>query len=188
MNDEKKTKSGTNSELKKAIKIGVIYTIIASIVVIVVLKLFVFGIHSNTSGFTDYRGPAVGLNCQSSSTENGVTTTIYSDFLYNYQKTYKLAVYNRMIINYQTAISDDEYSRIISELNNLDCTNSDDDICVSNRLNLNLSNFGWSSKIDKENNRIIISFYDYYGSGLKITKTDKENIRRLYENNGYICE
>ena len=59
------------------------------------------GVHKNTTGLSDYKAANVDLNCAYSHNTGDTDISIYSDFIYNYQKSYKLAIYNRMVIKYQ---------------------------------------------------------------------------------------
>lgn len=178
-----------NSELKKAIIVGIIISAVGSIAVILILKFFVFGVHKNTTGLSNYRATNVDLNCTYSHNEGDTDISMYSDFIYNYQKNYKLAIYNRMVIKYQNGLTDDKVTEIINKLNNLNCTiDGNNDFCVSNRLNFDSSSFGWSYVTDEANNTLTVIFYNYYGFGKKITASDKEQIKTHYKNEGYICK
>lgn len=177
-----------NISTKKLIMIGVGIVVVFSTIVILVLRFLVFGTHQKTTSFSDYKAPAVSLNCSYNYDNNGINTTVYSDFVYNYQKSYKVAIYNRIVMKYQNGISDDEYNNIINSLNSLDCNNDNSDVCTSKGLNLDSSKFGWLSKIDEENNTITINFYNLYDKGKKANKNDKETIKKFYQANGYICE
>ena len=175
MNNSVNVQNENNNELKKAILIGIIVSIVGSIVVILILKFLVFGVHKNTTGLSDYKAANVDLNCAYSHNTGDTDISIYSDFIYNYQKSYKLAIYNRMVI--------------INKLNSLDCIiDGNNDFCVSNRLNFDSSGFGWSYITDKPNNTLTVIFYNYYGSSKRITANDKEQIKTHYKNEGYICE
>ena len=153
-----------NISTKKLIMIGVGIVVVFSTIVILVLRFLVFGTHQKTTSFSDYKAPAVSLNCSYNYDNNGINTTVYSDFVYNYQNSYKVAIYNRIVMKYQNGISDDEYNNIINSLNSLDCNNDNSDVCTSKGLNLDSSKFGWLSRIDEE------------------------NIKKFYQANGYICE
>lgn len=61
------------------------------------------------------------LNCTYSHNTGDTDISIYSDFIYNYQKSYKLAIYNRMVIKYQNGLTDDKVTEMINKLNSLDC-------------------------------------------------------------------
>ena len=189
MNNSVNVQNANNSELKKAILVGVIISVVGSIVVIFILKFFVFGVHKNTTGLSDYRAASVNLNCTYNHSEGDTDISMYSDFIYNYQKKYKLAVYNRMVIKYQNSLTDDKVTEMINRLNSLDCTmDSNKDFCVSSRLNFAPSKSGWSYTTDKASNTLTVIFYNYYGSGKRITATDKEQIKTHYQNEGYVCE
>lgn len=189
MNNGVNVQKVNNSELKRAILIGVIISIVGSIAVILILKFFVFGVHKNTTGLSDYRAANVDLNCTYSHSEGDTNISMYSDFIYNYQRNYKLAIYNRMVIKYQNELTDDKVTEMINKVNSLDCSvDGNNDFCVSNRLNFDLSSFGWSYITDKANNTLTVIFYNYYGSGKKITANDKEQIKTHYKNDGYVCE
>ena len=138
---------------------------------------------------SDYKAANVDLNCAYSHNTGDTDISIYSDFIYNYQKSYKLAIYNRMVIKYQNGLTDDKVTEMINKLNSLDCiVDGNNDFCVSNRLNFDSSGFGWSYITDKPNNTLTVIFYNYYGSGKRITANDKEQIKTHYKNEGYICE
>ena len=78
---------------------------------------------------------------------------------------------------------------MINRLNSLDCTmDSNKDFFVSSRLNFAPSKSGWSYTTDKASNTLTVIFYNYYGSGKRITATDKEQIKTHYQNEGYVCE
>lgn len=174
---------------KKLIMIGVGIVVVFSTIVILVLKFFVFGTHPKTTSFSDYKAPSVSLNCNSNYDNNGINTTIYTDFVYNYQRSYKVAIYNRIVMKYQNGIGDEEYNTIINNLNSLDCSNDNNsDICTSRNLNLDLSKFGWTSRLDKDNNTVTINFYNLYDKGQKASKSDKESVKKFYQANGYICK
>ena len=164
MNNSINVQNENNNELKKAILIGIIVSIVGSIVVILILKFLVFGVHKNTTGLSDYKAANVDLNCAYSHNTGDTDISIYSDFIYNYQKSYKLAIYNRMVIKYQNGLTDDNVTEMINKLNSLDCI------------------------IDGKNNTLTVIFYNYYGSGKRITANDKEQIKTHYKNEGYICE
>jgi len=94
-----------------------------------------------------------------------------------------------MVIKYQNGLTDDNVTEMINKLNSLDCiVDGNNDFCVSNRLNFDSSGFGWSYITDKPNNTLTVIFYNYYGSGKRITANDKEQIKTHYKNEGYICE
>lgn len=189
MNNSVNVQNENNNELKKAILIGIIVSIVGSIVVILILKFLVFGVHKNTTGLYDYKAANVDLNCAYSHNTGDTDISIYSDFIYNYQKSYKLAIYNRMVIKYQNGLTDDKITEMINKLNSLDCIiDGNNDFCVSNRLNFDSSGFGWSYITDKPNNTLTVIFYNYYDSGKRITANDKEQIKTHYKNEGYICE
>ncbi len=189
MNNSVNVQNENNNELKKAILIGIIVSIVGSIVVILILKFLVFGVHKNTTGLSDYKAANVDLNCAYSHNTGDTDISIYSDFIYNYQKSYKLAIYNRMVIKYQNGLTDDKITEMINKLNSLDCIiDGNNDFCVSNRLNFDSSGFGWSYITDKPNNTLTVIFYNYYDSGKRITANDKEQIKTHYKNEGYICE
>ena len=92
MNNSVNVQNENNNELKKAILIGIIVSIVGSIVVILILKFLVFGVHKNTTGLSDYKAANVDLNCAYSHNTGDTDISIYSDFIYNYQKSYKLAM------------------------------------------------------------------------------------------------
>ena len=189
MNNSVDVQKVGNSELKKAIIVGIIISVVGSIAVILVLKFFVFGVHKNTTGLSDYKAPSVDLNCTYNHSLGDANISMYSDFIYNYQKSYKLAIYNRMVIKYQNGLTDDKVTEVVDKLNSLNCSvDGNNDFCVSNRLNLDFSKFGWSYVTDKANNTLTVIFYNYYGSGKKITASDKEQIKSHYKNEGYICD
>ena len=189
MNNSVNVQNENNNELKKAILIGIIVSIVGSIVVILILRFLVFGVHKNTTGLSDYKAANVDLNCAYSHNTGDTDISIYSDFIYNYQKSYKLVIYNRMVIKYQNGLTDDNVTEMINKLNSLDCiVDGNNDFCVSNRLNFDSSGFGWSYITDKPNNTLTVIFYNYYGSGKRITANDKEQIKTHYKNEGYICE
>ena len=121
MNNSVNVQNENNNELKKAILIGIIVSIVGSIVVILILKFLVFGVHKNTTGLSDYKAANVDLNCAYSHNTSDTDISIYSDFIYNYQKSYKLAIYNRMVIKYQNDLTDDKVTEMINKLNSLDC-------------------------------------------------------------------
>ena len=87
-----------NISTKKLIMIGVGIVVVFSTIVILVLRFLVFGTHQKTTSFSDYKAPAVSLNCSYNYDNNGINTTVYSDFVYNYQKSYKVAIYNRIVM------------------------------------------------------------------------------------------
>ena len=178
MNNSINVQNENNNELKKAILIGIIVSIVGSIVVILILKFLVFGVHKNTTGLSDYKAANVDLNCAYSHNTGDTDISIYSDF-----------IYNRMVIKYQNDLTDDKVTEMINKLNSLDCIiDGNNDFCVSNRLNFDSSGFGWSYITDKPNNTLTVIFYNYYGSGKRITANDKEQIKTHYKNEGYICE
>ncbi len=63
MNNSVNVQNENNNELKKAILIGIIVSIVGSIVVILILRFLVFGVHKNTTGLSDYKAANVDLNC-----------------------------------------------------------------------------------------------------------------------------
>ena len=84
MNNSVNVQNENNNELKKAILIGIIVSIVGSIVVILILRFLVFGVHKNTTGLSDYKAANVDLNCAYSHNTGDTDISIYSDFIYNY--------------------------------------------------------------------------------------------------------
>ena len=81
MNNSVNVQNENNNELKKAILIGIIVSIVGSIVVILILKFLVFGVHKNTTGLSDYKSANVDLNCAYSLNSGDSVFCFYSVFI-----------------------------------------------------------------------------------------------------------
>ena len=151
-----------------------------------------FNTHENTTGSSEYKDSSVDLNCVYESTEDGIQTKIYSDFIFNYstkaddgkEYNYKVKIFNKRIINYLTGLSDEEYAKYVKSLNSIECLDTE---CTGNYLELGITEYGWDTAIYRMDDRIEFLYYNLSGRNKQATKKEKKEIRKKYEDAGFVC-
>ena len=173
--------------------------IIIGVAVLVALIVIVFLLKGNgkggtvSTGSTEYKPSDVAFSCTYTTTNNNVTVTTYSDFIFNYktkgtngsQYTYQLKQYNKMVLEFKNTITDEKYKEFIDDLNSMDCLNAGS--CTENHLELSISKYGWDTVVDRSDKKIEMTYYGIYGMGKTATKEDIDKTKADYEKSGYTC-
>ena len=187
----------SNNDNNTGNKNNKIIFIIVGVIAAVVILLLLFNCSNknkkNTTGSSEYNSSDVDFSCTSVSDNGNLTSTTYSDFLFNYkstgtsgtQYTYQLKQYNKMILEFKNTLTDEKYKEFIDDLNPLDCLDSGS--CTGSHLELSLSKYGYDTVVDRSGNKIEITYYNLYGMGSTATKDDIKSLKDTYESKGYNC-
>lgn len=179
-----------------AIIIGVIVIIV--IVIVVALKeFFVFGSNKNTTGSTEYKDSDVDYNCTYEYANEDTKMKVYLDFIFNYksnredgnQNNYQLAIYDKMIVEYENGLTDEEYKEFIDSLESLECFSyGGENKCTESHLELGITSLGWDTIVDRTGDKIEVTYNNVYGLGRTATEEDIRETKEQYASNGYVCE
>jgi len=185
--------SKKNNKNKKLLVIAIV--IILIITIFITLKGFSndLGSAKNTTGLDEYKNSDVDYNCKYESSDEDTKLKIYLDFLYNYETDgnngkkylYQLKTYTKVIKEYKNGLTNALYMDFVDSFNSLKCIYPED--CTNNHLELGLTNKGFNTVIDRNGNKIEVTYYAIYGMGIKATKKDMKEIKQQYEQDGYIC-
>ena len=189
------------SKKNNNVKLLAIMIVVIIIVIVIILIIFnnysVFGSNNNTTGSTEYKGSDVDFNCTYEYTNGDLKIIVYSDFIFNYkteaesgeENNYQLIRYDKVIVEYENGLTDDEYKDFVDALEATECFDyGNEDICTESHLELTVTSMGWDTVIDRIGNRIEMTYNNWYGMGRTATSEDIREVKEQYESDGYICK
>lgn len=173
--------------------------LIIIIIIIVVILIFILGFlspsllaknHENTTGLSEYSSEDVDLNCVTNYEKEDGKRTLYSDLMFNYKKgasynVSQLKTYSKLIIEYNTTLTDEKYHDFVTELSTTECLNEHD--CKESHLEFSQTELGWNTVIDRKGNKIIVTFDNIYGVGKTLSSKEMREVKDSYEKDGTKC-
>lgn len=202
LGNQTKQKNNNNNKL--------IYIVIAIVLFIVLIVLLVIpsnnssspdsndilpiiNSHKNNTGSTEYKGSDVDYNCSFEQENDKNTLKSYSDIIFNYktkgsngeQYNYQAVIYNKMIIEYKNGLTDEAYKEFVESLESIFCIDAD---CTANHLELPLTTLGMDTVVDRNGNKIVITYHNFRGLGATATKEDMKMVKDEYEKQGFVCK
>lgn len=167
-------------------KMNKIFMIIG-MVVLVVLIIVVIGslLKSSSNSNLDY-------TCIMSEEENNIKKTIIFEGTFNYKaddgSTYQLSEHNKLVIEYtNNGLTDSEYNSYMNETFGSYCMINDVD-CTSNHVKLKTTSLGYDTVIDRNDNKITITYNKYMGLGYSASESYKNSIISGYKKEGFTCK
>lgn len=160
---------------------------IIGMVVLVVLIIVVIGslLKSSSNSNLDY-------TCIMSEEENNVKKTIIFEGTFNYKdddgSTYQLSEHNKLVIEYtNNGLTDSKYNSYMNETFGSYCMINDVD-CTSNHVKLKTTSLGYDTVIDRNDNKITITYNKYMGLGYSASESYKNSIISGYKKEGFTCK
>lgn len=161
--------------------------LIIGVVVLVVLIIIVIGslLRGSSNSNADY-------TCTMSEEENNIKKTIIFEGTFNYKNddgsTYQLSEHNKLVIEYaDNGLTDSKYNSYMKETFGSYCMINDVD-CTSNHVKLKTTSLGYDTVIDRNDNKITITYNRYEGLGYSASKSDKNSIISGYKKEGFTCK
>ena len=187
MNNQYNNYNNSMNQVKNSNKkMNKIFMIIG-MVVLVVLIIVVIGslLKSSSNSNLDY-------TCIMSEEENNVKKTIIFEGTFNYKdddgSTYQLSEHNKLVIEYtNNGLTDSKYNSYMNETFGSYCM-INDVYCTSNHVKLKTTSLGYDTVIDRNNNKITITYNKYMGLGYSASESYKNSIISGYEKEGFTCK
>ena len=175
-----------------------ILIIIGGVVIVIIVIIMVLGSlgggHKNTTGSKEYTGKDVDYNCTTVSNKENGTITTYSDILFNHKRKdstgtitlYSVRQYNKMVIKYNNGLTDEKYKQVVDALNAVKCYSGTD--CTKDHLELEITDFGWNTVVDRKDDEVIISYINLNGANKTLSEKEKKEYYDTLVSSGYTCE
>ena len=130
--------------------------------------------------------------CIMSEEENNIKKTIIFEGTFNYKaddgSTYQLSEHNKLVIEYtNNGLTDSKYNSYMNETFGSYCMINDVD-CTSNHVKLKTTSLGYDTVIDRNDNKITITYNKYMGLGYSASESYKNSIISGYKKEGFTCK
>ena len=186
MNNQYNNYNNSMNQVKNSNKkMNKIFMIIGMVVLVVLIIVVIGSLKSSSNSNLDY-------TCIMSEEENNVKKTIIFEGTFNYKdddgSTYQLSEHNKLVIEYtNNGLTDSKYNSYMNETFGSYCMINDVD-CTSNHVKLKTTSLGYDTVIDRNNNKITITYNKYMGLGYSASESYKNSIISGYEKEGFTCK
>ncbi len=180
-NNQYNNYNGNSDNKKKNNKTFIIIGVIAIVVLgsIVLNSLFKKG-----SSNVDY-------TCTMTNAKDNINQTLTIKGTFDYKDSsgtiYQLYESNELVAEYTNGLTDSEYTNFTNKTFGTYCKLDNVD-CSSSHFKLISSSLGFDTVVDRNNNKIVITYIKYMGMGSTISKSEKDSLIDSYKQSGMTCK
>ena len=171
-----------NSDNKK--KNNKTFIIIGVIAIVVLGSIVLNSLFKKGSSNVDY-------TCTMTNAKDNINQTLTIKGTFDYKDSsgtiYQLYESNELVAEYTNGLTDSEYTNFTNKTFGTYCKLDNVD-CSSSHFKLTSSSLGFDTVVDRNNNKIVITYIKYMGIGSTISKSEKDSLIDSYKQSGMTCK
>lgn len=160
------------------------FIIIGVIAIVVLGSIVLNSLFKKGSSNVDY-------TCTMTNAKDNINQTLTIKGTFDYKDSsgtiYQLYESNELVAEYTNGLTDSEYTNFTNKTFGTYCKLDNVD-CSSNHFKLISSSLGFDTVVDRNDNKIVITYIKYMGMGSTISKSEKDSLIDSYKQSGMTCK
>ena len=133
------------------------------------------------------------LSCVRQEKDGNKVLKLTSNMIFNHKESngktnYQLKVYNKMEVEYEDGLTDEDWEKLIQAFDSSACGPFSDIDCSANTIDLGLTGEGFETIAIRNGNKATVTYYSLAGLGLTATDEDIQLTKDTYEQAGMTCK